>query len=124
MNADMLEHFSLSEFAIMGAIYTFLVFMGGRSRRVIFSKSNAVATSTVLSEHLKFLTILLLLMVTVTWLYPKLPEWSKEIWSTGRSGRGAYSGVDFGFLLAMAGMYLVERRRIYVEAETESEGNS
>jgi hypothetical protein len=117
-----LEHFSSLDIAITAAIYTWFAFMGGYSRpAMVFRKRNAVPTSTILSEHLKFLTILLVLMLTVTWLYPNLPEWSKEIWYTGRSGRWGLSGVDLGFLLAMATMLQVERRRIYVEAETESE---
>jgi hypothetical protein len=119
MSSDMLEHFSLLEYAIMAAIYSLLVFTGtGFKSAMVFSKRNTVPTTTIFSEHLKFLTILLVLTLTVAQLYPKLPQWSKEIWLNihGRS-----SALDLGFVLAMAVMYLFERRRIYVEADPESE---
>ena len=122
MNSDLFDHFSLLRFAIVAAIYTFLAFTTGARRHAMpFSKKNALPTSTILSEHLKFLTILLLLLLAVTWLYPHLPEWSKQTAMSGRSGRGGASGVDLGFFVAMAAIYHVERRRIYMEGETESE---
>ena len=121
MNSDWLEHFSLLKFAIMAGIYSLLVFATGRRSGMIFSKRNAMPTSTVFAEHLKFLTILLLLLWAVTSLYPHLPEWSKAVRYTGRSDRGSSSGVDLGFLVAMIAMFVMERRRIYIEADTESE---
>jgi hypothetical protein len=122
ISSDWLEQFSMLKFAVVAGVYTVLTFADGwRSRAMVFSQKNGVPGTTILTEHLKALTILLLLMLAVSWLYPHLPEWSKEIALSGRSGKGTGTGVDLAFYAATLGLYIWERLRIYIEVDTQSE---
>ena len=116
----MFEHFSWYWFAAMMATYTFMVFTcAGFRSAMIFSKRNTIPAATVWSEHLKFLTILFVLMWTITAVYTDLPGWMKEGTWMGR-GSGE-STVDLAFIAAMGGLHFLEHRRIYAESQKEGD---
>ncbi len=96
ISSDWLEQFSMLKFAAVAGVYTVLTFADGlgEAEPWFSPRKMAFPGSTILTEHLKALTILLLLMLAVSWLYPHLPEWSKEIALSGRSGKGTGTGVD------------------------------
>jgi hypothetical protein len=118
---DMLAHFSWGWFAFTAAVYTAIVFSSStfRNDAMVFSKRNAVPASTVFIEHLKFLTTLLVLMWIASAVYSRLPAWMTEMWI--RSRGSYYSDLDIVLFLSMFGLAFYEHRRIYVEADTESE---
>jgi hypothetical protein len=116
----MFENFTWYWFAIMAAVYTLLAFSCvGFKSAMVFSKRNAIPTSTVWTEHLKFLTILLVLMWIGTAVCPSAPGWMKDKWIPSRSSKN--SDLDFVFLAAVVTLHFVEHRRIYAEAESEGE---
>ena len=120
MDDDPLQHWSLLWFLAIAVFYTGLAFafisrFGGK----VFSERNAIPPSRVLTVHLQFLTLLLVVMWIGTALYPSLPIGMTDAWIKARGS--SYSDVDVLLLVIMAAMGVVERRRIYLERDTDSE---
>lgn len=117
---DPLEYFSWWVFAGAAAFYTLISFTGILQSvgAKVLTKNNAKPKSEVLSVHFGFLILLAVLLWSAHLLYSYLPEWMTETYSV----RGtSVSNVDVLFLVILAGLHLIERRWIYVDARTDSE---
>jgi hypothetical protein len=100
-------------YAGCAVFYTALVFRGEFPRKgaMILSERNGRSLSAILTIHGAFLAFLLLSIWDARSFYPALPDWL-----TDKHGRG--SNFEFLFCVAVAGMHMIERRWLYVEAET------
>jgi uncharacterized membrane protein (DUF485 family) len=115
---DPLQYFSWWVFVAAGFFYTVMAFSPvlHKESGLVFTKRNAKPLSAILTVHLEFLMILFGLMWIAPFLYPRLPGWLIDTVIV----RGAtHSIADIFFVFVMAIMYLVERRYIYVEADTQ-----
>jgi hypothetical protein len=104
-------------FAAISVFYTAMAFSGIMRRQDarVFSRQNAKPLSSILTIHFEFLALLWGLMWSASLFYPRLPVW---ITDTSISRRG-YTYLDLLFVLVMGVMYLIERRWIYLEAESD-----
>jgi hypothetical protein len=120
MNGDsLLGHFSWLTFAVLAAIYSFVVFTcyGFRSGTAL-SRRNIIPPSTILLTHLYFLIGLLALAWTAAAIYPRLPNWATAEWF---HAHGSHSDFDIVIIGLIACMLFWEHKRIYREAETGAE---
>ena len=108
------DYFSWLWFAIVGVIYSAVVFTGEMSKDgpLIFSKRNAKSLSEIIRIHLAFLFFILALLWFTIRIMPFMPNWMSE---KIRRGLTYY---DVFFVLAMIGLSLIERRWLFVESET------
>jgi hypothetical protein len=100
-------------YAGSAVFYSALVFRGEFPRKdgEILSERNARPLSSILTIHGAFLAFLLFSIWWARSIYPALPDWL-----TDKHGRT--STFEFLFIVAAVGMHMIERRWLYVEAET------
>jgi hypothetical protein len=104
-------------YAGSAVVYSALVFRGEFPRKEgeILSERNARSLSAILTIHGAFLAFLLFSIWWARSIYPALPDWLTD---TIRSRGGPISTFEFLFIVAAVGMHFIERRWLYVEAET------
>jgi hypothetical protein len=118
---DPLQYFSWWIFVAAGFLYTAMAFSGllYKESALVFTKRNAKSLSEIFTIHLEFLTMLFGLMWIAPFIYPHLPRWLTDPVIV----RGAtHSVADIFLIFVMAIMNFIERRHIYVEADTELPG--
>jgi hypothetical protein len=105
-------------YAGSAVFYSALVFRGEFPRKEgeILSERNARSLPAILTIHCAFLVLLWLCIWVAGSIYPALPEWLTD---TVRDRGGPISTFEFAFIVAAVGMHFIERRWLYVEADTE-----
>lgn len=83
----------------------------------VFSTKNTVPLSKVLLVHLTFLTIILVGFKCISYIMFYFPDWLTD--ETIRFRGGAFSGLELMVIVSMMIMHIIERKWIYVEAETD-----
>jgi hypothetical protein len=120
LNLDLLSRFPLTNYILVGAGYTVLVFWvsftNGGPR--IFSKQNAKPLSAILRTHLVFLVVLMEFLRIASGNLRFLPNWWTD--RTIALSRVRQSPLEFMFIIVMGIMYFIERRSIYTESATET----
>jgi hypothetical protein len=118
---EVLQYFSWIAYVLIAAAYSAFVFSGELSRDgpLIFSKQNTRSAPQVIAVHLAYLTILLCLLRLASYIVLTLPHWMTDTFSGGRRN-SRISIADLSFFALSATIALIERKRLYVQSESDS----